>query len=395
MITSSGGPTGTVGSAFTYSIVATNNPTNYSIATLPPGLTASGGVISGTPTTAGLFFTTLSANNANGQGKILVLMFTISPAGPLPVVTSNLVITTEPNTSFSYQITATNNPTSFSATNLAPGLSLNSSTGVISGTPNTPGVYVVPIIATNQYGDSLKVTMSLTVGDYSSITSSAAVSATVGSPISYTLTASNNPYTFILSGLPAGLTYNNVSGVVSGSPATSGSYTVTASATNALGTGATLPLTFSIVNSGGGGGNLTAPAILVQPQDTSTTVGSTAQLSVTAVGSGTLTYQWSHNGNPISGAIAAILALGGVQIADGGSYAVTVSNSLGSIHLEHRESHGGLDHYAARHHRRSAKALHERRHERHVQRWGDRLRAALLSMVRQRRSDRRRRRKPR
>ena len=93
VITSSGGPTGTVGSAFTYSIVATNNPTNYSIATLPPGLTASGGVISGTPTTAGLFFTSVSANNGNGQGKILVLMFTISPAGPLPVVTSNLVIT--------------------------------------------------------------------------------------------------------------------------------------------------------------------------------------------------------------------------------------------------------------------------------------------------------------
>ena len=64
---------------------------------------------------------------------------------------------------------------------------------------------------------------------------------------------------------------------------------MTASAGNALGVGAVLPLTFTIVNAGGGGGNLTAPSILVQPKDTSTTVGSTAQLSVTAVGSGTLT----------------------------------------------------------------------------------------------------------
>ena len=52
VITSSGGPTGTVGTPFTYTIVATNNPSSYTIAQLPPGLSISGGVISGTPTTA-------------------------------------------------------------------------------------------------------------------------------------------------------------------------------------------------------------------------------------------------------------------------------------------------------------------------------------------------------
>lgn len=331
VITSSGGPTGVVGTAFSYTIEATNGPTNYTIATLPPGLSASGATISGTPTTAGLYFTSVSANNGNGQGKILVLMFTISPAGPLPVITSPLVVTTDVNVPFNYQLAASNNPTSFSATNLPPGLSLNGSSGAISGTPSVAGVYVVNVTATNAYGTSLKRTMSLTVGNYSSITSASTISGTVGTLFSYTLTASHSPFTYNLSGLPAGLTYNDVSGVVSGTPTTPGSYTVTASADNALGTGAELALTFTIVNASGGGGNATAPSILVQPKSTSATIGSTTELSVTAVGSGTLGYQWSHNGTAISGATAPILALGGLQNADGGSYQVTVSNSLGTV----------------------------------------------------------------
>ena len=69
----------------------------------------------------------------------------------------------------------------------------------------------------------------------------------------------------------------------------------------------------------------------MQPKSTAATIGSTAELSVTAVGSGTLSYQWSHNGTAISGAIAPILELGGLQNADAGSYQVTVANSLGTV----------------------------------------------------------------
>jgi len=39
VITSNGSATGTVGSPFTYTIAATNNPTNYTYGQLPPGLT--------------------------------------------------------------------------------------------------------------------------------------------------------------------------------------------------------------------------------------------------------------------------------------------------------------------------------------------------------------------
>jgi hypothetical protein len=52
---------------------------------------------------------------------------------------------------FSYQIYATNNPTLYSATNLADGLTINTATGLISGTPTT-GILNMTVHATNAGG---------------------------------------------------------------------------------------------------------------------------------------------------------------------------------------------------------------------------------------------------
>ena len=53
---------------------------------------------------------------------------------------------------FTYQITASANPTSYSAANLPPGLSINTGTGLISGTPTQMGNWQVVISATNATG---------------------------------------------------------------------------------------------------------------------------------------------------------------------------------------------------------------------------------------------------
>jgi len=60
------------------------------------------------------------------------------------------------NAAFSYSIIATEAPTSYAASNLPPGLSINTSTGVISGTPTTPGVNTVIVSATNPFGTTTK-----------------------------------------------------------------------------------------------------------------------------------------------------------------------------------------------------------------------------------------------
>lgn len=89
VVTSATAASGTVGTAFSYNITASNSPTSYNAAGLPAGLNVntSTGAISGTPTTAGTFNATISATNAGGTGTRAVTI-TINAAGdPAGVIT--------------------------------------------------------------------------------------------------------------------------------------------------------------------------------------------------------------------------------------------------------------------------------------------------------------------
>lgn len=78
-----------------------------------------------------------------------------------PVVTSNSDSGTY-GSAFSYSITATNTPTSYGASGLPTGLSLNSSTGAITGTPTQSGTFTVNLSATNAGGTGTG-TLTLTI----------------------------------------------------------------------------------------------------------------------------------------------------------------------------------------------------------------------------------------
>lgn len=71
--------------------------------------------------------------------------------------------------------------------------------------------------------------------------------------------------------------------------------------------------------------------ILSQPQDVSVTEGEAAQFSVSATGSGFLSYQWRKDGNPIAGATSSQLTISNVQTSDRGVYDVVVQNSQGPV----------------------------------------------------------------
>jgi hypothetical protein len=99
------------------------------------------------------FITPMIANGkvyvgtTNGVG-----VFGILPTNSPPVITSPGTASGSAGKPFSYQITATNNPASYSASPLPSGLNLNASTGRISGTPVAPGATSVTISATNASG---------------------------------------------------------------------------------------------------------------------------------------------------------------------------------------------------------------------------------------------------
>ena len=79
-----------------------------------------------------------------------------------PVISSPATATGTTGAAFNYTITASNTPTSFAATVLPAGLSVNASTGLISGTPTTAGTYTTAVSATNAGGtDTKQVTITI------------------------------------------------------------------------------------------------------------------------------------------------------------------------------------------------------------------------------------------
>jgi hypothetical protein len=74
-----------------------------------------------------------------------------------------------------------------------------------------------------------------------------------------------------------------------------------------------------------------APTISTQPASLTVNAGLSASFSVTASGSGPLTYQWRKNGTAISGASSSTYTITGTTATNAGTYSVVVSNSAGSV----------------------------------------------------------------
>jgi uncharacterized protein YhjY with autotransporter beta-barrel domain len=194
-----------------------------------------------------------------------------------PVITSALAATGAVGAPFSgYQITATNSPTSFTASPLPQGLSMSAS-GAISGTPTLNGTVNTTITATNAAGTDTRTLVFTISATAPVITSGQTASGTTGQTFNYQITASNLPLSFNAIGLPAGLSVNTATGLISGTPAAGGSYKISVTATNATGT-ASQAVTITI--------GLVVPAVQNQMIDVLLNTPKTVDLGTSSLATG-------------------------------------------------------------------------------------------------------------
>ena len=165
-------PNGTVGAAYSQQFTASGGTAPYvftvSSGALPAGLTlTSAGLLAGTPTVNGPSTFTIRATDANGCFVERSYAIVMAAAG-CPVIT--LAPPTLPNgtvgVAYSQQITASGGtaPYTFTVTSgtLPAGVTLSSS-GLLSGTPTTPGSSTVSIAVAAANGCPAVITYAITV----------------------------------------------------------------------------------------------------------------------------------------------------------------------------------------------------------------------------------------
>src|SRR6266853_3395058 len=241
-ITSSPDVAATVTDPSRYQITANTSPYPYYVYNLPYGVyyDSNTGLISGTPYYTGNYTATITAY---GSSNTAYGSLSISAETLQPTVTSPTSATATEGQPFNYQITATKNPTSYSASGLPSGLTLDGTSGLISGTPRDFGYFYVNISATNSHGTGASTTLYLYVISARPVVSGDYQTVSVGDPFSYQISASKNPTSYDAIGLPPGLSIDTATGIISGAPTASGSYDVELSASNSYGPGtATLTL---------------------------------------------------------------------------------------------------------------------------------------------------------
>lgn len=236
-------PNGVSGSAYTATVAATGGtqPYTWSASGLPTGLAINSatGIISGTTAQTGTFTITVTAQDSSSPTASSVskqLQLAIIPV--LTITTSSLpggIV----GLTYSGTMTATGGapPLTWSATGLPQGLSINSNTGAVTGTPTTAGTASVTITvkdSSTPANQTVTATVSLTIAPTLSITTASLPNGVQNLPYNGQLSANGGtpPYTWSVPGLPPGLNLNATTGAITGSPTALGQTTVTATVTD-------------------------------------------------------------------------------------------------------------------------------------------------------------------
>ncbi len=247
-------PNGEVGAAYSHQLVSSGGtaPLSYAITadTLPAGLSiSSAGLIFGTPTTAGSSTFTVKVTDADGATS--ARQFTVVVAAPPTLTYSSPLTTAIVGDPYSKTLTRSGGtgPFTFSISTgtLPAGLTLNTTTGVLSGTPTTPGDYAFTARVVDAFGmsdtkattiavrsvPSAPIIGAVTGGTTSAVVRWAAPTSDGNSALTgYIVTPYLNGVAQAPVNVAAGSTSQTLTGLTAG-----GTYTFTVAGKNAIGTG--------------------------------------------------------------------------------------------------------------------------------------------------------------
>ncbi|WP_183978351.1 beta strand repeat-containing protein, partial [Tunturiibacter gelidoferens] len=235
-------PAGAVGSMYSGSLQVSGGtaPYAWSSSALPVGLTlGSNGVISGDPISSGTTSVTFTVSDSSTPAQTDSIALPLSIAPSFLTISSVKLPSGTDGSAYTASLNATGGtaPYAWSISGLPAGLSV-SSNGVISGTPTATGNFSLAITVTDSQNPAktasaiLPLSVSATIAPLT-ITSTAVAPGTSNRPYSAALNASggNGPYTWSVSGLPAGLSISG-NGVISGTPTATGNFSLTVTVTD-------------------------------------------------------------------------------------------------------------------------------------------------------------------
>ena len=292
----------------------------------PQGISIStGGVISGVASSAGSYaVSVIATDSVTSQTGSASYTISITPSAlPLSISQAGGQLDTAVGGSVSANFSVSGGvmPYTFSAAGLPSGVSINSSTGAISGNPSQAGTFSATVQVTDR--QPVSASTQITIGALG-MPSGSLAAGIAGQPYTASVSAVGGigSITYSGSGLPAGLSVNSGGGV-SGSVNTAGTYPFTVKATDSLGISSTgnFSVTFG-----------TPGAIqIISSSLPSGSVGTSYGQSLSATG-GRPPYQWSQSGGslPAGLTLSSTGVVSGTPTAPGPfSFGVMVTDSAG------------------------------------------------------------------
>ena len=227
------------------------SPYTFSVAnggTLPSGLTLNptNGAITGTPTAAGTF--TIQVKDSTGAVATTMCPFTIVPPPTLtcPTVSSGEVSVALNSPAMT--VSGGTSPYTFSVANggtLPSGLTLNPTTGAISGTPSAPGNFTLQVKDANGVAATAMCPFTIVAGPVLTcpVNNTFTMGVAVNSP-AMAVSGGTPSYTFSVAGtLPSGLIFSAATGAITGTPTVNGTFTVQVKDANGVAAATTCPFT--------------------------------------------------------------------------------------------------------------------------------------------------------